>query len=1281
MTPLPVLPIVQRRQEIEAAVRAHQVVVICGETGSGKTTQLPQFFFSMGLAARGRIAHTQPRRLAARAVAARIAEEMNVRLGELVGVKVRFQDQTSPATRIKLMTDGMLLAELAADPQLREYSLIIIDEAHERSLNIDFILGYLHRLLPARPDLKVVITSATIDPRRFSDHFGGPSVAPVIEVSGRTYPVEIRYHPPDPADDPTRVHPEHVADAAEELLRPSLPAGDVLVFLPGEREIRITEDALKRRNPNAEILPLLARLSADEQDRIFHPSGRRRVILATNVAETSLTVPGVRYVVDTGLARISRYDPERKVQRLPVEPVSRASANQRSGRCGRVADGIAIRLYDERSFIARSPFTAPEIQRTNLASVLLQMKSLSIGPIEEFPFLDPPDTRAIADACETLFELGAIAEPTSAADLTPVGRDLARLPVDPRIGRMLLAANHEGSLREAIILAAALSIQDPRERPMGRQDAADRGQLVFRNDSSDFLTLLNIWDQYSHAAQSFAHAALRDWCREHFLSASRMREWADTAHQLRDVARDIGLRENEAPATHDAIHRALLTGLISNVACRDGEAGSFDYRGVRGNVVSIFPGSALFRKAPKWIMAAEVVHTTRLYARTVARISVEWIEELAGHMLERRLSDRHLDPDTGEPSAWERVAINGIVVAPRRRVPISLLDPSAARKIFILEGLVQRKWKSEHPFVLAIAAVLDRARDAEARLRRRGLLRPDEEIAALIDAQLPPSVRDPESLANWVASNADSKSALSLEDILSETGLPALDEKAFPSSIQLGGRDCPLHYAMAPGKDEDGVTLDVGMVELAALSAERAEWLVPGMLPDLLAAMLKTLPKSVRATLETSHSLDQIATETAGVLDFGRGDPARALADAVETLYNVRVDPAAFSRKAIPNHLRMRIQVLDHTGKALAVDRDLAALRHRFDGRIRRAQAALARASFERDNLTFWDFTDLPDRIAVERDSETVDMFPTLVDQGSCVRLTLVDNSHDAARITERGVRRLFTLACAEEVNHRLVSMSEWTEMVRHYQQLGSSAQLKDHLAAQVAERAFLAGRNVPRSREQFEDRLQESWGRLAVATRDIVELAAAVLASRAAVAHRLASGTPRMWADSIADIREHAAYLMPVGFFNDVPGEYLRNYPRYAQAMRERLFGLREGGSNSEKAALQQFLPHWKRFTGWVAAAMNENKLVADEPVAPPVKSQKTKAPLPQTRRNSPTVNVDAGVWALAPGNLPPSVARFRWALEEARISIFTPHLAPRSSLSVPELDTLWKKIESGAR
>ncbi len=1277
------LPVVQRRAEIEDLLRRYRVLVLTGETGSGKTTQLPQIVWGMQKApppgllrsatspaaptSGGGVAHTQPRRLAARAVASRLAEEMNVRLGGLVGYKVRFDERTSRETGITVMTDGMLLAEIAQDPDLSAYSTVILDEAHERSLNIDILLGYMKGLLERRKDLNLIVTSATIEPKRFSDFFGGPGVAPVLEVSGRTYGVEVRYRAGrgHEGDDPD-VDTQAVVDAVEELTGPREAAGDVLVFLPGEREIRRCAEALKQARVDADVLPLFSKLSNAEQDRIFHwkSGGRTRVILSTNVAETSLTVPGIRHVVDTGLERRNFYDAGRKVQTLPVVRVSRASADQRKGRCGRVAAGVCIRLYSEKGFQGRPVFTEPEIRRTSLAAVILQTAAMGMS-LERLPLLDPPDAAAVREGYETLVELGAVKTRLgeSGYQITEIGRRLSRLPVDPRVGRMLIAAEAEGCVEEVVVLAAVLSIQDPRERPMERQQAADEAHGVFRDETSDFLTLLKVYDQYQHAAEERGSSALASWCREQFINANRMREWEDTVRQLREL---VTVPARGAAVHADKIHRALLTGLISNLACRS-DGGGFEYKGVKGNVVSLFPGSVLFKKGPKWIMAAEIVQTTRLYARTVAGVSPEWIEELAGHVLERQLTDPHLDSETGEPSAWERSTMNGIVVVPRRRVAIAASDPGRARALFVRDALVLGKWKGAGGYVGRVRAVLESAGAVQAKLRRRGVVKGESELVAWFERVLPKGVVDPGTLVEWRAATQDVNAGVpTLGEVLSAEAAAAASAEAYPAVLVCGAeKPVGLTYVFEAGSDEDGVTATVEVADLPEVSAERAAWLVPGMLTEVVAALFKTLPKQARQQVEAKGELAAVAAGVAEVLEFGAGALPAAMSEAMGVLHGVTIDATAWSVKALPVHLKLRVRVVDGE-KEVAAGRDVAELQEKLAAKAAKARGARAKARFEREGIVAWDFGALPETLEEEG------RFPALVDRGEACALTLVASKEEAAAATVLGVRRLFAIACKEQIAHELDALAAWPELVKHYGHFGTAAALRSDLTCLIAERAFLVGGVVPRTAEEFDERQQAGWGRLSVVVRDVADVVGRILEPRFLVAKRLASGTNRHWAASMADLREQAAYLMPPGFVLLVPWERLKEFPRYSAAMRARLLALREDGSGNERQLMEQYLPHWKKYTGWVAAAMSRER---EETEGGPA-ATKTKAALPQSRKAAPTVNLDAGAWAMQPGRLPAAVEKYRWALEELRLAMFTPELASKNAPTVAGVVAMWKGL-----
>lgn len=1284
------LPILARRTEIEAAIRSHQVVVICGETGSGKSTQLPQMCLDIDLARNTkpcRVAHTQPRRIAARSIAARIAEERDVKLGDEVGYKVRFQDVTTKATQIKVMTDGMLLAELAADRELSQYSTIIIDEAHERSLNIDFALGVLKELIKTRKDLRLIVTSATIDPARFSNYFGGPTIAPILEVSGRTYPIEIKYHP-SRGEYETDINIEDVCEEILSLHTTHTDSGDILVFLPGEREIRLIANRLENASHSLEVLPLFSRLTNAEQDRIFHPtnSGERRVILATNVAETSLTVPGIRFVIDTGLARISRYSVTSKVQRLPIEPISRASANQRAGRCGRVAAGVCVRMYSQESFSTRPNLTDPEIRRASLAGVILQMKSLNLGDPETFPFLDPPTQAAIQDGYDTLFELGALTTASRTGTLTDIGTRIVKMPLDPRVARMLIAAAEEQCLDEVVPLAAALSIQDPRERPSGRQEEAELAQSVFRDNTSDFLTLLNVWTQYRDIADESRTGRVAAWCREHFLSFTRMREWSDTTRQLHEVAKELGFRinSNNSPQTNsEIIHRALLTGLITNVAARE-DGASHDYRGVRGNVVHIFPGSALFKKNPRWIMAAEIVQTTRLFARTVAAIDPAWIEQVAGHMFRRQKSDYHLDPATGEPRAFERVTMSGIVVVPRRATDLTSHDKAAARKVFIEEALAACRWQTDLGFQQHNRAILDSVTTAQAKLRKRNIALSAEDLAQWFEERVPKPITSPIEFESWYESQRKANPnalKLQLQNVLRGDIASTLTDHNYPDSITLANAPAPLTYDLAPGKDSDGLTITATLSQLATLK-QRAPWLVPGLLPEAIASIIKALPKATRSKIESQRTPESIADTIATSIDFASGDLSAALSKAFTSLCNINIPPTDWPLRALPPHLRMRVRVIDGSDKQLALDRDIDVLLTKFQSKLATVATAPVRSTIEQSGLTAWSFDTLPDSVLVDPENPSSTMFPALVDRETSVDIVLFDDQHRATETHRLGLRRLFNLAIKEELDYSIDALPQWRDMQKHFAALGNESQLRDALLSITAERVFMENQSPIKDELDFLERIDEQRPRLITTLRDTGDLVAKILEPRFKVAHRISSGTSRAWATSVADIREHAAYLMPRGFLSQVPPSRLREFPKYSNLMRDRLFNMREEGSRAETDALAKFLPYWKRFTGWVANAMSEERreLEAAGEQTQPSKQQKTKAPLPHARRVAPSVNLDAGEWALSPGNLSKPAEDYRWQLEEARLVFFGPETAhkPKTDATIATLEDRWKRVEA---
>ncbi len=1040
----PELPVSERREEVAALIARHQVLILCGETGSGKSTQLPKICLELGRGLAGRIGHTQPRRIAARTLASRVAQELGGETGGLVGYKVRFHDRVRPETCIKLMTDGILLAELQQDRLLLEYDTLIIDEAHERGLNIDFLLGYLRGLLPRRPDLKVVVTSATIDPQRFATHFAdaGGQPAPILEISGRTYPVEVRYRPPEEENAGERDDEMQLAisQAVDELAREG--RGDVLVFLSGEREIRETAETLRKHHPpSTEILPLYARQSPAEQARIFQAHGTRRVVLATNVAETSLTVPGIHYVIDPGFARISRYSHRGKVQRLPVERVSQASANQRRGRCGRVAAGICIRLYSEDNFESRTAFTEPEIHRANLAAVILRMKLLGFGEIASFPFVDPPDARLVADGYRTLEELAALDDQ---GQLTPLGQHLARLPLDPRIGRMLLASVELGCLTEMLVIVAALSVQDPRERPLEQRQAADEIHATFNHEDSDFLAFLNLWRFLEGERPHLTRNKFRKLCQRHFLSWNRVLEWRDVHIQLHAQMAELGFKVQE-PASRDAdtgpgspgrlnrqpplpnppppggrgqeqhyaaLHLALLTGLLGHIGFRDEGR---EYQGARTSRFMIHPSSGLYDKMPKWIVAAERVETTRQYGRIVARVQPAWIEEAGRHLIQRSYSEPHWQASSGQVAAYEKLTLFGITIVPKRRVNYGPINPAEARAIFIRFALTEGDFETRAPFWRHNRELIAYIQHLEAKSRRRDILVDEEAIQAFYEERVPAGIYSAPLFERWLrqASRKDPKLLyLRLEDAMRhEAG--AVTAQAFPDHFQVGATALPLEYRFDPGQDDDGITLVVPAPLINQVSPDRCEWLVPGLLAERIGALLRGLPKTWRKLLVP---IPDTAERLAARLKPSDRPLIQALGEEIRTMTGIQVPEDAWDPAAIPGHLRMKFRLLDEAGQSLAVGDDYPRLQRQFGGSGRQAFAQIPSQGLERDCITRWDFGDLPESLDLDRGGIRLRGYPALVDQGDSVALRVLDSREGADVAHRAGLRRLLMLNLGTEV-------------------------------------------------------------------------------------------------------------------------------------------------------------------------------------------------------------------------------------------------------------------------
>ncbi|NMO55440.1 ATP-dependent RNA helicase HrpA [Actinoplanes sp. TBRC 11911] len=1149
------LPVSQRKDDIAAAIRDHQVVVVAGETGSGKTTQLPKICLELGRGVRGQIGHTQPRRIAARTVAERIAEELDRPLGSTVGYKVRFTDQVSDDTMVKVMTDGILLAEIQTDRSLRRYDTLIIDEAHERSLNIDFILGYLRELLPKRPDLKVIITSATIETARFATHFSDISgkPAPVIEVSGRTYPVEVRYRPlvqttEDDTEEPMD-QVDGIADAVDELGRDG--DGDVLVFLSGEREIRDTADALGKRNlRNTEIVPLYGRLSAAEQHKVFERHSQRRVVLATNVAETSLTVPGIHYVIDPGTARISRYSSRLKVQRLPIEPISQASANQRKGRSGRTADGICIRLYSEEDFASRPEYTEPEILRTNLASVILQMTNLGLGDLAKFPFIDPPDPRNINDGVKLLEELGAL----DARRLTPLGRQLAQLPVDPRLARMVIEADKQECVAEVMVIAAALSIQDPRERPNEKQQQADEKHARFTDKESDFFSYLNLWRYLRERQQELSGNQFRRLCRAEFLNYLRVREWQDIYAQLRQVARTLNLslnedREDLSPGQN--VHTALLSGLLSHIGLKDTD--KREYLGARGAKFAIFPGSALFKKQPRWVMSAELVETSRLWGRVNARIEPEWAENLAPHLVKRSYSEPHWEKKQGAVMAYEKVTLYGLPIVPRRRVGYSRIDPVLSRELFIRHALVEGDWDTHHKFYDENRRLLERIEETENRARRRDIAVDDETVFSLYDARIPADVVSVRHFdAWWKKARRENPDLLTFtREMLVNAGRDTVDPNAFPDAWLAAGVRLPLTYAFEPNSQADGVTVEVPLTLLNKLDPADFVWSVPGMRRDVVIALIRALPKALRTNFVpvpdwADAVLDRIPARQ-GSLPDAVGNELRRLTGTV-------VPRDAWHPEEVPSHLRMNFRVLSEAGEAVAEGRDLEELRRRLAPKVQQTISAAA-GDIERRGITVNDFGVLPRRVAQVRGGYEVNVYPALVDEGSSVAIRVFEDEPSQRVAMVAGTRKLLLLTlppAAKYLQGRLDNRAK-LELSRANPYKSVAELLDDCAGAAVDKLVADAGGPVWSSIEfaSLRDTVRQD---LVDAVASVVTQVQAVLADTYDVEQRLRNLRDPGLLSALADIRQQLKGLVHPGFVTETGWRHLHHLPRYLRGIVHRL-------------------------------------------------------------------------------------------------------------------------------
>ncbi|MDP8568060.1 ATP-dependent RNA helicase HrpA [Methylophilus aquaticus] len=1274
----PELPVSGKKDDIAAAIAKHQVVIVCGETGSGKTTQLPKICLELGRGVSGLIGHTQPRRIAARSVASRIAQELNSPLGEVVGYKVRFNDKLSERSYVKLMTDGILLAETQSDKFLNGYDTIIIDEAHERSLNIDFLLGYLKQLLPKRPDLKVIVTSATIDAERFSSHFNG---APVIEVSGRTYPVEIRYRPlgnkttmvavevpiDDGLDDIDRfaqdlmgikrkpprtetrwleedeeeeVMEDAILDTADDLLR--LGDGDILVFLPGEREIRDTADHLRKyqgRSPklkSLEILPLFARLSIEDQQKIFRPGGQRRIVLATNVAETSLTVPGIKYVIDAGLARVNRYSPRAKVEQLQIEKISQAAAKQRAGRCGRVSNGICVRLYSEEDFNQRPAFTDPEILRSSLASVILRMADLRLGDVAEFPFIEAPSSRLISDGYQLLQELGAV---TERREITELGRQMARLPLDPRVARMLLAAKKEACLREVLIIASVLSIQDPRERPMDKREAADNAHAKFKADDSDFMGYLKLWDWYEQALKTKkSNRELLNQCHQNFLSFLRLKEWRELHQQLLEMVEEMDFKRSDKEASYEQVHKALLSGLLGNIGFKDGDSDT--YAGARGIRFTVAPGSALKKNRPKWVMASELVDTTKLYARGVAKIDPDWIEPIANEggmrdLTQSHYSDPRWDRKTAQVVAWERVSLYGLTIVPKRRVHYGPVNPVESREIFIREALANMEFDTRAPFFEANRRLIAEIEALEHKARRQDVLVDEHQLVAFYDKVLP-EIGEQYRVVNGVAfeqwrqdaEQANPKVLYLTRDSLMRHGASAITEVQFPESLTIDGEQVPLKYRFEPGHVLDGVTATIPLALLNQLDATVTEWLVPGMVRDKLTALIKALPKTLR---RVCVPVPEFVT---GFLAAHQGHESLlpALAAYIQQKTMLKLRPEEFDLAGLDPHHLMNFRVVDEKSRELGMGRDWHALKKQLGSA---AQLTFRNGSpgIEKTGLKQWDFGDLPETLTFSKDGRQLTGYPALEDNIDSVAVKLFDTAEAAHNAHRKGICRLLRFELKEQMKQLEKGLPGFNQYALLLRNLMNPDQLREDMLQCIADRAFIGEDDLPRTNAALMTLKQRARTRLPAVT-DALTKQAQLIANEYQLLNAQLQKLNPVTQKIKRECEQQLSELLYHGFFSQTPWEQLPHVPRYLKGIRMRMdkYPTSIERDSRHAMAVVQLQQRWQQ------------------------KIQQCRtAHLPVTT----------------------SLHAYGWQLQELRVSLFAQELRTPYPVSVKRLEKLWQELQ----
>ena len=1146
----PDLPVSQKKDEIAKAIAENQVVIIAGETGSGKTTQIPKICLELGRGVSGLIGHTQPRRLAARTVANRIAEELDSELGETVGYRVRFTDKVSERSYIKLMTDGILLAEIQNDRFLSQYDTIIIDEAHERSLNIDFLMGYLKRLLPRRPDLKVIITSATIDPERFAKHFCDKrgKAAPIIEVSGRTFPVETLYRPLEEYAAGDQI--EGIFQAVDELQR--LGRGDILIFMNGEREIRDTAEALtKRKLRDTEVLPLFARLSIAEQNKIFQGHRGQRIVLATNVAETSLTIPGIKYVIDTGTVRISRYSYRTKVQRLPIEAISQASANQRMGRCGRVSEGVCIRLFSEEDFKGRPEFTDPEILRTNLSSVILQMLSLGLGELNKFPFVEPPEDRNIKDGLSLLEELGAVN--LKAKDprkkLTPLGRQLAKLPVDPRLARMILAAKEFNCVHEVMVISAALSIQDPRERPMDKQQASDEKHRRFQDKDSDFITYVNLWNYINEQREELSSSHFRKMCQKDFLAYMRVREWQDIYTQIKQVTDELDIKVSSTPSNFDDIHQALLAGLLSHIGLKDKDA---EYLGARNSKFYMFPGSGLFKKQPKWGMFAELVETSKLFARVAARIKPEWVELQAQHLIKRSYAEPHWQKKSGVVGAFETQMLYGIPIVSKRKVIYTHIDPILCRELFIRHALVEGEFETRHQFFKDNQALLNDIEELEHKSRRRDILVDDETLFLFYDEIVPQNVCSAKQFDSWWNKEKQQQPQLLnyQRDQVMAHDADKVTANAYPDHWQQGDFRLQLEYAFEPGTAQDGVTVNIPLALLNQISDQGFDWQIPALREELLVALIKTLPKPIRRNFVPAPNYAEAAMANLVPL---QGPLLEAFEKQLLRMTGVRIPEDSWDLSALPTHLRIKFKVIDDKQKSVAVGTDLKLLQHDLKGKVKQTLSKVSKQGIEKSDLIEWDFGKLPTSFKKDHGGYEVKAYPALVDKNKSVAIELFDSEAKAQRYNQAGVRRLILLNVPSPIKYLQQSLPNKAKLGLYFNPFGQVKDLIDDCISCAVD-AILDGEIHPQEAPEFELQKEKVRAELADKTLQITQQVEQVLTLAHAVNKQLKGKADLSMLVAKGDIKSQLERLIFPGFVCQVGEGKLNDIKRYLLALQKRL-------------------------------------------------------------------------------------------------------------------------------